>query len=529
MLTLTDLSPICCVQQKPIHNNALNCRFLAIARTNAAFLEVIKSMTPPFSNRSMSLSKIALFFLGVAIVAASLPEVANAYALEGPKWPNGSHPVLQLELGSAGRTLSDGNTSWNAAVSPVIDMWNNVMGNLQLGKVMDSTAPIVSGDRINSLSFGNKFFGHSFGGSTLAVTYYSYSGSTMSEGDIVVNTAQPWDSYHGPLRSSFDIQRVVLHESGHLLGLDHSSVSTAIMNAFINNSYVLQPDDIAGIQALYGAPSSSPTPTPTPTPTPRPTPTPTPSPSATPTPSVTPTPTPSATPTPTATATASPTPTPTPGPVQMVSPPSGCIFTSSSVTFTWTAGGATAYVLLVGSSQNGMDLYNSGLIHSQTATVTVPTDGRAIFVTLVSQVGGTWGLNTYNYTAFKSGGTSIPTPTPTPTATPTPPSNTSVSLSVAPGSIRTGGTATFTISLSSAASTAVTVSYAMGGTATMGSNYSLSGTPGQVTIQSGASLATVTLTEQTVGKHGKTATMTLQAGSGYSLSSSNSASVSLSR
>ncbi len=477
----------------------------------------------------MSLSKTALFCLGVTIIAAALPEVANAYALEGPKWPNGSSPVLQLELGSAGRTLGDGNTSWNAAVSPALDMWNHAMGNLQLGRVMDSTAPIVSGDRINSLSFGNKFFGHSFGGSTLAVTYYSYSGSTMSEADIVVNTAQPWDSYRGPLRSVFDIQRVVLHESGHLLGMAHSSVSTAIMNAYINNSYTLQPDDIAGIQALYGASSSSPTPTPTPTPTPRPTPTPSPSATPTPTPSVTPTATPSATPTPTATATASPTSTPTPAPVQMVSPLPGSTFTSSSVTFTWTAGSATGFVLLVGSSQNGFDLYNSGLIHSQTATVTVPTDGRAIFVTLASQVSGAWSFKPYNYTAFKSGGTSTPTPTPTPTVSPTPPSSISVSLSVTPSSIRTGDIATFTISLSSAASTTVTVSYAMGGTATMGSNYSLSGTPGQVTIQPGASSATVTLTEQTVGKRGKTATMTLQAGSGYSLSSAKSASVALSR
>src|SRR5207248_6931871 len=115
----------------------------------------------------------------------------------------------------------------------------------------------------------------------------------MLEGDIVVNTAQPWDSYRGNLRSSFDIQRVSLHEMGHLLGLAHSSVSNAIMNAYINNSDTLTADDIAAIQSLYGAPTGSPTPTPSPTPsaTPSPssTPTPTPSPSPTPTPSVTPT------------------------------------------------------------------------------------------------------------------------------------------------------------------------------------------------------------------------------------------------
>src|ERR1700719_2908721 len=258
-------------------------------------------MTPLLLNRPVIRSRTAFLLLFMTLAAATLPKTVNAYALEGPKWPNGSNPTIQLELGSAGRTLSDGNTSWNSAVSPALDMWNQVMGSLQLNRVMNSTAPIVSGDRVNSMSFGSTFFGHSFGSSTLAVTYYSYSGSTMTEADIVFNTAQPWDSYRGSLRSAYDIQRVAPHESGHLLGMAHSTVSTAIMNAFINNSYTLQADDIAGIQSLYGAPSGSPTPTPTPTPTPSATPTPTPSatPTPSPTPNATPTPTPSITPTPT--------------------------------------------------------------------------------------------------------------------------------------------------------------------------------------------------------------------------------------
>ena len=364
-------------------------------------------MTPPSITHPIN-STIRLALLAAAILGIALPKVVHAYTLEGPKWPNGSNPTVQLELGSAGRTLSDGNTSWNSAVSPALDMWNQVMGNLQLGRVMDSTAPIVSGDRVNSMSFGAKFFGQSFGSNTLAVTYYSSSGSTMIEADIVFNTAQSWDSYRGPLRSAVDVQRVALHELGHLLGLAHSSVSTAIMNAYINNSYTLTADDIAGIQSLYGASNGSPTPTPTPTPTPFPTPTPTPF----------------------------PTPTPTP----------------------------------------------------------------------------------------------FPTPTPTPSVTPTPtPSTVSVSLSVSPTSIRSGRRATFTISTSTPVSSDVIVTYRMSGTAVFGSNYSLSGTPGQFTIQAGSSSATVTLTESSVGKRGKTATMSLNRGSDYNLLFPNSATVFLNR
>ena len=65
----------------------------------------------------------------------------------------------------------------------------------------------------------------------------------------------------------------------------------------------------------------------------------------------------------------------------------------------------------------------------------------------------------------------------------------------------------------------------MSGSAILGKNYSLSGTLGQFTIPSGASSATVTLTQTIVGSLGKTATMTLQSGAGYSLSTPTNASV----
>jgi hypothetical protein len=371
-------------------------------------------MTPLLAHRSIFYLKTAVSLLGTIFLVSAFPKAVQAYALEGPKWPNGSNPTIQLELGSANYTLSDGNTSWNSAVSPALDMWNQVMGSIQLGRVMNSTAPIVSGDHVNSMSFGSTFFGHSFGSGTLAVTYYSYSGSTMTEADIVFNAAQSWDSYRGNLRSAFDIQRVALHESGHLLGMAHSTISTAIMNAFINNSDSLQADDIAGIQALYGAPSGSPTPTPTPTP------------------SATPTPAPSATPTPGAT----PTPSPTPS----------------------------------------------------------------------------------------------ATPTPTPSITPTPTaSKVFVSISASPSSIRPGGAAVFTVSTSTPASNTITVGYRMSSGAVLGSNYSLSGTPGHVTIQAGSNSATVTLTELSAARRPKTVTMTLNTGSGYLVSKPYSASVSLTK
>ncbi|HET9856236.1 MAG TPA: hypothetical protein VFP99_00230, partial [Chthoniobacterales bacterium] len=146
-----------------------------------------------------------------------------------------------------------------------------------------------------------------------------------------------------------------------------------VNGSWVSNSYT------------YKAFSPSATPTPTPTPTPVPTPTPT----------ATPTPTPTATPTPT------PTPAPT-GPAVMLTPVPGSTFTSSSVTFTWSAGSATAYGLIVGSSPNGSNIYTSTQLHVLSVTVNnIPTDGRTVYVRLYSQVNNSWVFNSYTYKAFQ--------------------------------------------------------------------------------------------------------------------------------
>src|SRR6266446_388701 len=152
----------------------------------------------------------------------------------------------------------------------------------------------------------------------------------------------------------------------------------------------------------YSAFDAAATPTPTPTPTPASTPAPT------------PTPTPTATPTPTGTPTPTVTPTPAIGSAVMISPPPGSTFTSSSVTFTWSAGSATAYFLFVGSSPHSADVYNSGVVTALSKTVnSIPTDGRTIYVTLLSLVNGSWTLNSYTYSAFGAAATPMPTSTPT--------------------------------------------------------------------------------------------------------------------
>ena len=85
--------------------------------------------------------------------------------------------------------------------------------------------------------------------------------------------------------------------------------------------------------------------------------------------------------------TGGPTPSPTPQYGEIVDPAPGAVLPSSTVTFSWTAGDATAYWLLVGSSLGAQDIFSSGQTSDHSSTVTnIPTDGRTIFVRLLSFV-----------------------------------------------------------------------------------------------------------------------------------------------
>lgn len=91
-----------------------------------------------------------------------------------------------------------------------------------------------------------------------------------------------------------------------------------------------------------------------------------------------------------------------PGPIKamMLSPTSGSAFTSSSGTFTWSPGkGVSQYALWVGSTSGTSDLY-AALQSGTSQTVTLPTDGRPIYVRLYSQINGAWVFNGYTYYAF---------------------------------------------------------------------------------------------------------------------------------
>ena len=107
------------------------------------------------------------------------------------------------------------------------------------------------------------------------------------------------------------------------------------------------------------------------------------------------------------------------GPIKaaMLTPASGSTFASSSATFTWNTGvSVTQYALWVGSTPGAYDLYAS-LEGGTSRTLTLPTDGRRIYVRLYSMINGVWKYNGYTYNAFSGPDTKAVMTTPVPGTT----------------------------------------------------------------------------------------------------------------
>jgi hypothetical protein len=111
-----------------------------------------------------------------------------------------------------------------------------------------------SADIVISWAIGNHGDGHSFDG-TDGVLAHSYYPGTGLGGDIHFDDAETWiNAIQNTSAQPIDLVSVAAHEIGHALGLGHSNVNCALMNALYTGSHrYLAPDDIAGIRSLYGS------------------------------------------------------------------------------------------------------------------------------------------------------------------------------------------------------------------------------------------------------------------------------------
>ncbi len=189
------------------------------------------------------------------------------YAVTGNAWP--SPQLITLSFVPDGTLMTsnlNGNVysnlfatfnakwspgTWQAEILKAAQLWAQ-QANVNFAVVSDNGTAAGGGKyqqgdpgmgdiRVGAYNFGNTKY--------LAGTYMPPPVNNYSiAGDINFNTALSFN-----IGSTYDLQTVAIHEMGHALGLDHSSLYAANMYPSYNTlKRCLNSDDIASIQAIYG-------------------------------------------------------------------------------------------------------------------------------------------------------------------------------------------------------------------------------------------------------------------------------------
>ena len=204
------------------------------------------------------LTSCCLFFLeALAFVRETFPNGVSVF------WSD-AQATLNLRLGCPSTPLTNWGPCFDDAAQDAADRWNAVAVRFRFLRQTPSLAadPCAHTDRVNTAAFSSTICGMNFG-SALAVTVYAgnFTGALI-DADTLFDMGRSWSTYPGPLQwdafgmvTVYDFHRVAIHEFGHTLGLGHpdtaGQVVIAIMNSRISDVDDLQPDDIAGVNAIY--------------------------------------------------------------------------------------------------------------------------------------------------------------------------------------------------------------------------------------------------------------------------------------
>lgn len=168
------------------------------------------------------------------------------YVAQGNRWPG---PVVTYRHVNFTPDLPE--SAVRAAIRSAFDFWAAVTPL--------SFTEVVTAETAADMEIG--FFAGEHGdgatnafdgaGGVLAHCYYPPPNEGQLAGDCHFDEAEAWSVDTPP--SGTDLATVALHELGHGLGLAHSQEPEAVMYAYYGGPRrELTPDDVTGIQAVYG-------------------------------------------------------------------------------------------------------------------------------------------------------------------------------------------------------------------------------------------------------------------------------------
>lgn len=177
---------------------------------------------------------------------------ANATCAPGFDWTYQANPMGENYVVFAN---TNDATSELAAVQAAHATWNADPATFDFTYGGSATNAAPANDGVNQIRWG------STSGSLATTTIWTNTTTgDILEADCVFNDSFTWSTASPTPAGQFDIESVMLHEFGHILGLDHST-APAIMQPSIPNGTqrrTLNADDQAGIRAIYGGGTAPP-------------------------------------------------------------------------------------------------------------------------------------------------------------------------------------------------------------------------------------------------------------------------------
>ena len=197
------------------------------------------------------MKKLTIYALAILTVAA-LAAPAFGYTLLSPRRVWKTTPVTVLVYNKGNATINDGSGGV-AAVASAIKAWGIISSGTTSAAPVRGTAPAT----ITLIDNG-----HVCTGSCLAATltgYYHTEGSNtyIDDADIYTNQRYSYTSSKETdgCSGEYDIDGIMTHEVGHVIGLGHSTVAGATMYPSVSacnfNNRTLEADDLAGKNDLY--------------------------------------------------------------------------------------------------------------------------------------------------------------------------------------------------------------------------------------------------------------------------------------
>jgi hypothetical protein len=195
------------------------------------------------------MKKQTILALAIAtIIVAATADPAMAYVLLSPRRTWASAPVNVPVYSTGNSSIADGSGGV-AKVAAAVKAWGMVNS-------ASTNQAAVRGQAPATIMLNNN--GKICNGSCLAATLTGYySGSTINDADVYTNTRYNFYSSGEAdgCSGEFDIEGIMVHEVGHVIGIGHTTVVGATMYPSVSScntgNRTLEADDLAAKNDLY--------------------------------------------------------------------------------------------------------------------------------------------------------------------------------------------------------------------------------------------------------------------------------------